>query len=128
MVRRRLLYGVQPLNVIGCGLRTPPCHVTLQRAAGGLHAYTHAHMAEQPIFLDVAGGVSSGAPEVSAEGGDPVGGVAAISGPRATLASARYVPPKRRSTASSTRSGASSRPELLVFPRCHWEAAEEWQR
>ena len=46
-------------------------------------------MAEQPISLDGADGVSPGAPNANAEGGDPVGNVVAIIGPRTTLASAR---------------------------------------
>ena len=46
-------------------------------------------MAEQPISLDGADGVSPGAPNANAEGGDPVGEVVAIIGPRTTLASAR---------------------------------------
>ena len=46
-------------------------------------------MAEQPIFLDGADGVSPGAPNANAEGGDPIGDVVAIIGPRTTLASAR---------------------------------------
>ena len=46
-------------------------------------------MAEQPISLDGADGISPGAPNANAEGGDPVGDVVAIIGPRTTLASAR---------------------------------------
>ena len=57
-----------------CGLRIPlTCPVTLQRTSGDPH--THAHMAEQPISLDGADGVSPGAPNAHAEGGDPVGDV-----------------------------------------------------
>ena len=66
---------------------TLTCPVTLQRTAGDPH--THAHMAEQPISLDGADGVSPGAPNANAEGRDPVGEVVAIIGPRTTLASAR---------------------------------------
>ena len=46
-------------------------------------------MAGQPIFLDGADGVNPGAPNANAEGGDPVGEVAAFIVPRTTLASAR---------------------------------------
>ena len=46
-------------------------------------------MAEQPISLDGADGISPGAPNANAEGGDAVGEDVAIIGPRATLASAR---------------------------------------
>ena len=46
-------------------------------------------MAEQPISLDGADGVSPGAPNANAEGGDPVGEVVPIIGPRTTLASVR---------------------------------------
>ena len=46
-------------------------------------------MAEQPISLDGADEVSPGAPNANAEGGDAVGDVVAIIGPRTTLASAR---------------------------------------
>ena len=71
-----------------CGLRIPlTCPVTLQRTARDPH--THAHMAEQPTSLDGADGVSPGAPNANAEGGDPVGGLVVIIGPRTTLASAR---------------------------------------
>ena len=63
------------------------CPVTLQRTAGDPH--THAHRAEQPIFLDGTYDVSPGAPNANVEGGDPVGDVVAIIGPRTTLASAR---------------------------------------
>ena len=65
--------------------------MTLQRATGDphVHARTHAHMPEQPISLDGAYVVSPGAPDANAEGGNPVGEVVAISGPRATLASVR---------------------------------------
>ena len=75
-------------NVNCCGLRIPlACPVTLLRTAG--HPQTHAHMAEQPISLDGANGVSPGASNANVEGGDPVGDVVATIGPRATLASAR---------------------------------------
>ena len=75
-------------NVNCYGLRIPlTCPVTLQRTAGDLH--THAYMTEEPISLDGADGVSPGAPKANAEGGDPVGDVVAIIGPRITLASAR---------------------------------------
>ena len=74
-------------NVNCCGLRIPlTCSVTLQRTARDPH--THAHMAEQPTSLDGADGVSPGAPNANAEGGDPVGEIVAIVGPRTTLASA----------------------------------------
>ena len=56
--------------------------LTLQRAAGDPHADT-------PISRDGADGVSSGAPDANAEGGDAVANVVTISGPRTTLASAR---------------------------------------
>ena len=46
-------------------------------------------MAGQSISLDGADGVSPGAPNANAEGGDPVGDVVAIIGLRITLASAR---------------------------------------
>ena len=70
-----------------CGLRIPlTCPVTLQRTAGDPH--THAHMAEQPISLYGADGVTPGASNANAEGGGPVGEVVAIIGPRTTLASA----------------------------------------
>ena len=46
-------------------------------------------MAEQPISLHGVDGVSPGAPNANAEGGDPVGDVVAIIGPRTTLASTR---------------------------------------
>ena len=63
-----------------------PCDTA---AHSGRSTHTHAHMAEQPISLDGADGVSPGAPNANAEGGDPVGEVVAIIGPRTTLASAR---------------------------------------
>ena len=44
-------------------------------------------MMDQPISLDRADGVSPGAPNANAEGGDPVGEVAAIVVPQTTLAS-----------------------------------------
>ena len=50
---------------------------------------TAAHMAEQPSSLDSADGASPGAPNANAEGGDPVGDVVAIIGPRTTVTSAR---------------------------------------
>ena len=79
---------VTAFNANGCWLRIPlTCPVTLQRTAGDPH--THAHMAEQPISLDGADGVRPGAPNANVEGGDPVGDVVAIIGPRTTLASAR---------------------------------------
>ena len=46
-------------------------------------------MAEQPISLDGADGVSPGSPNANAGGEDLVGDVVAIIGPRTTLASAR---------------------------------------
>ena len=46
-------------------------------------------MAEQPISLDGADGISPRASNANAEGADPVGDVVAIIGPRTTLASAR---------------------------------------
>ena len=46
-------------------------------------------MAEQPISLDGADGVSPGARNANAEAGDAVGDVVAVVGPRTTLASAR---------------------------------------
>ena len=46
-------------------------------------------MAEQPISLDGADGVSPGAPNANAGGEDPVDDVMAITGQRTTLASAR---------------------------------------
>ena len=52
-----------------------------------VHTHTHAYMTERPISLDGAGGVSPGAPNAHAEGGDPVGDVVAIIGPRITLES-----------------------------------------
>ena len=76
------------INVNCCGLRTSlTCPVTLRRTAGEHH--THAHMAEQPISLNGADGVSPGSPSANVEGGDPVGDVVANIGPRTTLASAR---------------------------------------
>ena len=60
--------------------------VTPQRTAGDPH--THAHMAKQPISLNGADGVSPGAPNANPEGGDLVGDVVPIIGPRTTLASA----------------------------------------
>ena len=75
-------------NVICCGLRMPlTWPVTLQRTAGDPH--TNARTAEQPISLDGADGVSPGTPNADAEGGDLIGDVLAIIGPRTTLASAR---------------------------------------
>ena len=71
-------------NVNCCGLWIPlTCPVTLREI------HTHAHMAEQPISLDGANGVSPGAPNANAEGGDPIGDVVAIMGPPTTLARAR---------------------------------------
>ena len=75
---------VTAFNVKCCGLWMPLTRpVTLQRTAGD------PHMAEQSVSLDGVGDVSPGAPNASAEGGDPVGDVVAIIGPRTTLASAR---------------------------------------
>ena len=66
-------------NVKCCGLRIPLTRpVTLPRTAG--YPHTHEHMAEQPISLDGADGVSPSAPNANAEGGDPIGDVAAIIG------------------------------------------------
>ena len=71
-------------HVSCCGLRIPlTCPVPLQCTAGD----PQTHIAEQPISLDGADGVSPGAPNANAEGGDPVGHVVAIICPRSTLAS-----------------------------------------
>ena len=70
-----------------CGLwKRLSCPVTLQRIAGD----PHTHMAEQLISLDNADGVNPGTPNANAEGGDSVGDIVAIIGPRTTLAGARY--------------------------------------
>ena len=42
-------------------------------------------MAEHPISLEGADGISSGASNADAEGGGPVGDIVAIIGPRITL-------------------------------------------
>ena len=73
------------VNCAGC--EYPSHALTLQRTAGDPH--THALMAEQSISLDGADGVNPGAPNANVEGGDHVGEVVAIIGPRTTLASAR---------------------------------------
>ena len=105
-------------NVNCCGLRIPlACPVTLLRTAG--HPQTHAHMAEQPISLDGANGVSPGASNANVEGGDPVGDVVATIGPRATLASARDP------EAVLNRSGSISRlPQRLA----HWHGRVQAMR
>ena len=58
-------------------------------AHSGGRSHTRTHMAEQPISLAGADGVSAGTPNANADGGDPVGDVVAITGPRTTLASKR---------------------------------------
>ena len=69
-----------------CRLQIPiTCPVTLQRTVGD----PHTHMTEQPISLDGADSVIPGALNANAEGGDHVGDVVAIVGPRTTLVSAR---------------------------------------
>ena len=74
-------------NLSCCGLRVPStCLVTLQRKR---EIHTHTHTRRNCPSLDGADGVSPGAPNANAEGGDPVSDVVAISGLLTTLASAR---------------------------------------
>ena len=88
--KKAFLMRSTAFHVNCCGLRIPlTCPLTLQRTAGDPHTHMHTWR-NSPSLSTGADGVSPGAPNANAEGGDPVGNVMAIIGPRTTLASVRH--------------------------------------